>query len=122
MRKIVKDYYTGYEGEHEFSFVRRDARGDELVFTMWYGHFYEIMQAVAPGPEGWTALALQYHTVTPWWDDPNWLVPDVVAVADQLDGIDRAQLPAEEREVLDELVAFIREGVARGDALHIQDG
>jgi hypothetical protein len=32
MRTIVKDHYTGYEGEHEFSFVRRDARGDELVF------------------------------------------------------------------------------------------
>lgn len=122
MRNVVKDHYTGYEGEHELSFVRKDARSDELVFTMWYGHFYEIMQAVASGPEGWTALALQYHTVTPWWDDPDWEVPDVVAVVEQLDGVDRVSLTAKGREVLDDLVAFIREGVERGEALHIQDG
>lgn len=122
MRTIVKDHYTGYEGEHELSFARRDARGAETVFTMWEGHFGRIMDQVQPGPEGWTALALQYHTVTPWWDDPDWMVPDVDAVVEQLDGVDRAQLPAEEREVLDGLVAFIREGVARGDTLHIQDG
>lgn len=122
MRTIVKDHYTGYEGEHEVRFARRDARGDELVFTMWYGHFYEIMQAVAPGLEGWTALALQYHTVTPWLDDPDWAVPDVVAVVEQLDGVERGCLTAEGRAVLDDLVAFIQDGVERGDTLYIQDG
>ena len=122
MRTIAKDYSVGFEGEPTFSFVRRDTHCAETVFTMWEGHFGRIMDQVQPGPEGWTGLALQYHTVTPWWDDPDWKVPDVVAVVEQLDGIDRAQLAAEEREVLDELVTFIREGVERGEALHIQDG
>lgn len=79
-------------------------------------------QAVAPRPEGDTALALQYHTVTPWCEDTDWEVPDGVAVVEQLDGVDRVSLAAEGREVLDDLVAFIREGVERGGALHIQDG
>lgn len=120
MREVLRDYYTGFEGEPEIGFVRRNGQGHELVFTLWYGYFYTVMELVVPGPTGWTALALPYHLVEGWYDDPDWLVPDVPAVIAQLDALDRAQLPEQERKILDELITFMREGLTAGDRLFIQ--
>lgn len=120
MRSVIKDYFSGFEGEAEITFVRKDAQGDELAFTLWYGYFYEIMEPIEPGPTGWTGLALPYHTVTGWYDDNDWLVPNPAEVAQQLDAVERGMLKAPASQILDELVAFIREGIEAGDALHIQ--
>lgn len=120
MRTIAKDYYTGFEGEPEYTFVRKDGRGSELAFRVWDGHFGRIMDTIQPGPQGWTGLALPYHLVEGWYDDPDWRVPDADEAAAQLDALDRAQLPTKEQQILDELVAFIREGISAGDRLYIQ--
>lgn len=120
MRTITADYYTGFEGEPEITFVRRDQAGDERVFTLWYGYFYDIMQLVQPEPQGWTGLALPYHTVTGWNDEEDWQVPDVAEATAQLDHLDRSALSPAGARVLDELVAFMQEGMQAGESLCIQ--
>lgn len=119
MRQTIYDFYTGFEGEGEITFVRK-ADDHELAFTMWDGYFDTIMMAIRPGPSGWTSLALAYHVEDPWDTVPAWPVPDSCEAADQLDGIDRSGLSEREREVLERLVAFIREGVRAGDQVFIQ--
>lgn len=120
MRKVVHDYYSGFEGEPEITFVRKDTLGDELAFALWDGHFGRIIELIQPEPEGWSGLALHYHLDTGWNEDDDWRVPDPEVALSQLDGLVRADLPEQERKILDELVAFIREGIQAGDALHIQ--
>lgn len=119
MRQTVRDHYTGFEGHGEITFVRRHGE-TELVFTMWDGYFDAILMAVQPGPTGWTSLALAYHVEEPWDLVPAWPLPDPRLAADQLDGIARTELSSPTREVLDELVAFIRAGVQAGDELLIE--
>lgn len=118
METIVKDYSTGFEGYGEIRFARRG--GDELVFALWEGYFETIMNQVQPGPQGWTSLALHYHMLDAWEDDPDWEVPDVEVAAAQLDGLNRGMLKENEARILDELVTFLREGLTAGDRLFIQ--
>ena len=119
MRRIVRDHYSGFEGYGEIIFVRR--YGDsELAFTLWVGYFDTIMMAVPPGPTGWTSLALAWHVEEPWDLVPAWPVTDPQEVACQLDGVAREGLDQQARVVLDELIAFIREGAQAGDLLLIE--
>ena len=119
MRQVLKDYYTGFEGHPEITFVRRRPDGD-LVFTLWDGYFNDIMMAIKPDSKGWTSLALVYHLDEGWYDDPDWLIPDPSSALAQLRGIDASKLSDEPRKILGELLAFLDEGLAAGDEIRIQ--
>lgn len=119
MRQVVKDYYTGFEGYPEITFVRRRPDGD-LLFTLWDGYFDDIMMAIKPDSEGWTSLALVYHLDEGWYDDPDWLIPDPAAALAQLRGVDPSALRDESRKILEELLVFLEEGVAAGETLRIE--
>lgn len=119
MRKVIKDYFTPYAEPGELTFVRR-SRAEELVFILWEPIFGAFMDAVTPTETGWTSLALMYHMDKGWYEDEDWQVPDPAKALAQLEALHREQLSDQEREILDELSAFIRQGIQAGDELHIQ--
>lgn len=119
MRTVVKDYFTPFAEPGELTFIRRS--GDrELAFTMWEPLFGSFMSAVTPSATGWTSLALMYHLDKGWYEDEDWQVPDPTEALVQLETLHRDQLSDQEREILDALSDFIREGIQADDALHIQ--
>lgn len=119
MRVIIRDYFKGREGNGEIAFVRRHG-ADELVFTMYDGYFDNIMDAVSPEENGWTSLALFYHTDTGWNESSDWKVSDMNSAIDQLKSVEPQYLSKLECTILRDLIDFMSETYKSGDNLFIE--
>ena len=99
--KVNEKYYDGFEGEPEITFCLME---NDIIIEkvgIWDGYFNEIMKLVRPEKEGWTGLAYFYHLYTGWYEEDNWLVPNISEAYRQLVNIDSNELVnREEKEVL----------------------
>lgn len=102
--EINEKYYDGFWGEPSMEFYRMENDVIAEKFTIWEGYFYYIMQLVRPEEEGWTGLAYFYHLYIGWYDEENWLIPNLPEAYRQLEKLNPRELPNRESE---EVLALI---------------
>lgn len=90
--EINEKYYHGFEGEPEMMFCLLE--NDVIVekIGIWEGYFYFIMQLVQPEEEGWTGLAYFYHLCIGWYEEENWMIPDLEEAHRQLANLNPGEL------------------------------
>lgn len=108
---IVTDYYTGFEGEPEIRFITSQKNGNTIVLRIWYGYFFNIMNAmldsIEPGPEGWTGLAYYFSAVEGWYDESPWKIPDKQEALNQFAAINTSTLNEKTKGILKEVCFLI---------------
>lgn len=114
------DFYTGYEGEPELTFLRLAPDGRVAQIRMWIGHFDQIMEHVKPGPQGWTGLALPYHLEAGWYEEDPWSLAQPAEAAAQLSEVDAALLDAESAEVLRRLVRLLHDAAQNREQVQVR--
>jgi hypothetical protein len=108
MKKIVHDYYSGFEGEPEIIFLQKN-NTDEEILKLWIGYFDKIMSQVSPGPNGWEALALYYHLHTGWYENDNWRIPEIKEALSQIETVRLSDKNVE--LIKKELESFLRKAM-----------
>ncbi len=98
---INERYYEGFEGDEEI-LLRLYVHDKEIEqLGVWSGYFNSIVQTIKPQKDGWTGLAYYYHLAIGWYDEENWVVPDLRLFYEQLMEVDEKLLVYnEDREVL----------------------
>lgn len=117
---INEKYYNGFEGESEiiFSLIENDITIEKI--GIWDGYFNAIMELVEPEENGWTGLAYYYHLYTGWYEEENWLIPNVLEAYKQLSNIDASELVyREEKEVLFLIVDVLKHAVENNGKVFI---
>lgn len=119
----IVDYYSDFEGEPEIAFIRRSSGDTMGELRMWNGYFETIMQAVRPGPKGWSSLALHFNMDTGWNDEP-WRVDNLAEALKQLQELDREDVKGDFRnkaiEALDALIRFLHDARLRRQEVIIE--
>jgi hypothetical protein len=106
-KTLVADFYAGFKGEPEITFIRADAT--ESYLHAWYGYFSRVLEQVEPGSDGaWHGLALHYPLETGWYDESGFEVENVPLLASQLAAIETVFEPTT-RRFYDTLVAFVEQ-------------
>jgi hypothetical protein len=85
----------------------------------WNGYFDKVMSKVKPEANGWTSLALEYHTTERWYDESPWRLPDVAAAFAQWRNIDVSDFGLREREFHTALLGLFEQAVQRDAAIWI---
>lgn len=117
---INEKFYDGFEGEPEIFFCLMEKHVVIEKIGIWDGYFNEIMETVRPEKEGWTGLAYFYHLYTGWYEEGNWLLPDVSAAYRQFENIDVDQLKNREtKEVLALVTDLLKRAVDKNEKVCI---
>ncbi|WP_379140247.1 dihydroorotate dehydrogenase (quinone) [Paenibacillus sp. sgz500992] len=97
--EIVKDFYTGFEGEPEIIFYFQNSEGQKVQIKAWIGYFDSIMAAIQPNENGWSGLSYYYHTDTGWFEETPWRIPDLGDALNGLQSVNKTELDQETLEV-----------------------
>lgn len=116
---INKKFYNGFEGEPEMTFCLMENGVTVEKIGIWDGYFDNIMKLVRSGEEGWTGLAYFYHLCIGWYEEDNWLMPNISEAYRQLAGIDSEELEKEEKEVLILIVNLLKRAMDNGGKVYI---
>jgi hypothetical protein len=119
MNTIQHDFYSGYEGEPEIRFVKKDTGGEESL-RLWIGYFDRIMHQVKPLPDGWHELALHYHMATGWYDEENWKIPNLADALSQLATVRASDLDDSTTKVKQACESLIARAIDENSAVFIQ--
>lgn len=84
-------YYSGFEGEPEYTFCLHAGNNPIEKIHVWDGYFSDIIRTVAPVETGWTSLA-EYYQLCLYFDNDNWKVPDIHSALKQLKNIDTSKI------------------------------
>lgn len=117
--EINEKYYDDFWGEPSMEFYRMENDVIAEKFTIWEGYFYYIMQLVLPEEEGWTGLAYFYHLHTGWYDEENWLIPNIAEAYRQLEKLNPRELPDEEQEVLALILNMLKRAMDTNGKVYI---
>ncbi|WP_051775393.1 hypothetical protein [Paenibacillus tyrfis] len=93
--EIVKDFYTGFEGEPEIIFFFQEFDAQKVVVRTWIGYFDSIMMATQPNENGWRGLSYYYHTDTGWFEETPWRIPDLRDALIDLQSVNKKELDQE---------------------------
>lgn len=98
---INERYYEGFEGNEEI-LLRLYVHDKELEqLGVWSGYFNSIVETIKPQKDKWTGIAYYYYLDIGWYDEENWVVPDLRLFYEQLMEVDEKLLAYnEDREVL----------------------
>ncbi len=113
-------FYDGFEGEPKITFclMENDIIVEEV--GIWDGYFNKIMNLVRPERERWTGLAYYYHLYTGWYEEDNWLIPNILETYEQLVNIDSGELEnKEEKEILDLVVNLLKRAIDNNGKVYI---
>lgn len=109
---------------HEYVIRRVPPQGESLAFLACDALLDAVLNACAPGPEGWSPLLRQYH-VDETWDDTPWVIPSVGDVVAELEGVSEGAVrdcawgePA--LRMLRELLVFLRVSDSQGATVTIE--
>jgi hypothetical protein len=117
-KTLVADFYTGFEGEPEITFMRADTA--ESYLHAWYGYFSQVLEQVEPGSDGtWHGLAVHYHLETGWYDESEFEVQDVPLLASQLAAIDAAVFEPATQRFYNTLLAFVEQAATAHEKLFL---
>jgi len=119
MDKIIRNYYSGYEGEPEIQFIRVTGDGQRFILRIWVGFFDNIMMSIKPVANEWTSLAYYYHLVEGWHDESQWKVPDIGAAISQFRDIDVASIDKNSQEVLYDICEMLLVAEAANESVFI---
>ncbi len=119
MDKIIRNYYSGYEGEPEIQFIRVTGDGQRFILRIWVGFFDNIMMSIKPVANEWTSLAYYYHLVEGWHDESPWKVPDIGAAISQFRDIDVASIDKNSQEVLYDICEMLLVAEAANESVFI---
>lgn len=118
--EINKKYYDGFWGEPSMTFCRMENDVIAEEFIIWDGYFYYIMQLVRPEEEGWTGLAYFYHLYIGWYDEENWLIPNLTEAYRQLEKLNPRELPdRESEEVLALILNMLKRAIDNNGKVYI---
>jgi ABC-type transport system substrate-binding protein len=112
MDALVKDYYSGFEGEPEIQFITIMSNGRKFIVMLWYGHFFEIMEKIKPASDGWHSLAYYYNMHEGWYDQSPWQIPNVNEALDQLKTIDTTGFDKETNDVYNDVCALLAQAAS----------
>lgn len=118
--KVNEKYYNGFEGEPKITFclVENNIVIEEI--GIWDGYFNEIMNLIQPEDAGWTGLAYFYHLYTGWYEEDNWLIPNILEVYYQLSNINSNELiNKEEKEVLNLILNLLKYAIDNNSKVYI---
>ena len=118
METLTTDFYAGFEGEPEVTFVRTGTIEQSL--HAWDGYFSQVLEAIEPGTDGqWHGLVLHYHLETGWYDEENFEVKDVELFATQLATLNISLLEPGTLRFYKALLSFVQNTLADRDKLVI---
>lgn len=122
MKKIINDYYSGFEGEGEIQFIHLHSNGDESVIRIWDGYFDDIMEQFEPEGNGWTGLAYYYNLCEGWNDSSPWKIPDVHDALRQFKGLRIKNMRFKEsHKVLSEIFNLLTKALEQNEDVWIAD-
>lgn len=102
-------YYNGFEGDEEICFRLFINEKEVESIGVWGGYLSSIVKLIPAQKEGWIGLAYYYHLNIGWYDEENWVVPDIALFYEQLREIDENLLSFnEDKEVLYLLQSMFR--------------
>lgn len=116
---INEQYYSGFEGEGEYSFFVIDPSGRKCGYGIWDGYLGAVVDGIKPEEYGFIGLQLYYHVdmlneeLCP---DDVYEFKDPVTVYRQLAAVDKTKLRflPESGEVLDVLKKLFRGAAETG--------
>lgn len=116
---LTADFYAGFEGEPEVTFVRTGKI--EYSLQAWDGYFSQVLEKIKPGVDGdWHGLTLYYHLGTGWYDNEEFDVEDVQLFATQLAMLDTSVLEPATFRFYKALLLFVQEAIRNNDKLLIR--
>jgi hypothetical protein len=119
METLVADFYAGFEGEPEVTFVRTGNR--EYSLRSWDGYFSQVLDAIEPGVDSkWHGLVLHYHLETGWYDEEEFEVEDVELFATQLATLNTFSFEPATNRFYEALCLFVQSAAANKDKLVIK--
>ena len=109
---INDKYYDGFEGEPKITFCLMENGLILEAVGIWGGYFNAIIRLVRPEEKGWTGLAYFYHLYIGWYEEDNWLIPNISEAYGQLANIDANKLEyQQEKEVLIIIVNLLERAI-----------
>ena len=118
--EINEKYYEGYEGDPNMLFCRTENDIPVEKINIWDGYFDFIMSLVQPEEEGWTGLAYFYHLIIGWYEEENWLIPNIAEAYGQLEKLNPEELPYREaKEVLALLLNMLKRAMDTNGKVYI---
>lgn len=118
--KINEKYYDGFEGEPEITFCLKEKGVIVEKIGVWDGYFNEIMKVIRPEEGGWTGLAYYYQLYAGWYEQDNWLIPNISEVYKQMASINPDELMnAEEKEVLILITDLLKRAIDNSGEVYI---
>lgn len=121
---INEKYYSGFEGEGEYSFFVADSEGRKLGYGIWCGYLDYVVDGITPEEYGFIGLQLYYHV-----DIFNeelcpgdiYTFSDPALVYRQLAEADKSKLRflPESGEVLEVLKAMFKDAADRNDKVYV---
>lgn len=113
-------YYDGFEGEPKITFCLVENNIIVEKVGIWDGYFNEIMKMIQPEKEGWTGLAYYYHLYIGWYEEDEWLIPDVLKAYEQLTEIRFGKLRnREEKEILALITNLLKKAIDNKKQVYI---
>ena len=89
---INRKYYEGYEGAEEIIVTLSVPNSKTESYGIWDGYFDCIIESIKPTGPVWEGFLYYYHLCGGWYDEDDWLVPDLLLFHKQLLDIDENQL------------------------------
>ena len=116
--QLQGDYAEGFEGYPVYQFMAVYSSMVK-IFRMWEGWFDGIIQEVLPQCNGWTSLALVYHTDKGWFENSPWPIREPKAAIEQLKST-YSRLPSSEHvSICAQLIDFLIQSLEEGAELYI---
>lgn len=113
-------YYDGFEGEPQITFCLVIDNVIVEQIGMWDGYFNEIMEQIKPSVQGWTGLAYYYHLYIGWYEEDNWLIPNVKEIYEQFKGINDCELTGKpEKELLNLILSLLKKAIDENGKVYI---
>ncbi|WP_127533291.1 hypothetical protein [Paenibacillus kobensis] len=107
--EIVKDFYSGFEGEAEIIFSFENSEDQKVQLKIWIGYLDSIMAAIQPNENGWSGLAYYYHTDTGWFEETPWRIPDIGDALNNLQSVSKIELDQATLTVFQSIVEILHQ-------------
>ena len=115
MKELIKDYYSGFDGEPEIKFKIRN----KIILRLWIGYFDKIMKQIQPKNGKWDGLVLYYHLDKGWYEESPWRIPDLIKSIKKFLEIDKTQLSEKENMILEDIIYLLKATYAQNDDVMI---
>lgn len=116
------DFYSGYEGEPEFSVIQKSSIGVvKITIKMWIGFFDSLIEPIMPNSNGeWEGIILYYHTNINWFDNSPWNNEEKILFVQQLESFDNHHLDIQTQNILEILIMVFKDSIDSNDEIYFE--